>query len=537
MRWIFLAPFVVLSGFCLSTKIGHAQLGVTYGDAVNLGGGCYQLTDSSTEQRGAVWYFGTVDVSQSWEMTANVFMGSSNSGADGLVFVLRDPISSTLGASGSRLGYGGAGSYEAIQPSLGVEIDTYMAYFTGDPWFDHIAILSNGVVDHNALETLSLPVPAMADSSNIETGEEFELRISYCVSSQQMTVFWDDQERLSQVVDLEYIGTNVVKWGFTASTGGLSNQHRVCDAQFVELEVGDGCECLDSNMNEICDDLEGCLDAAACNFDPAAEAENGTCDYSCCPGPGCCSDGMYWDYDLQVCQVIETCEDDLDGDGVVGVNDLMQLLSSFGTNCPLVEPAEWTCGDPVSYHGYDYETVLIGEQCWFAENLRTELYQNGDSIPGGLSDEEWVSVNTGASAVYEDDSSNLEIFGSLYNWYATSDQRNLCPNEWHVPSLQECELLVEYLGEQSTAASMMKSTEFETPPWDGLNNSGFSAVPGGQRMESWGYFNIGSNGEHWTSSSPGPSMGYDMRLYTESDVVQFTSSDTHIGNSVRCIKD
>ena len=27
---------------------------------------------------------------------------------------------------------------------------------------------------------------------------------------------------------------------------------------------------------------------------------------------------------------LEICEDDLDGDGVIGVNDLMQLLSSFG---------------------------------------------------------------------------------------------------------------------------------------------------------------------------------------------------------------
>ena len=277
----------------------------------------------------------------------------------------------------------------------------------------------------------------------------------------------------------------------------------------------------------------GCTNPSACNFNVDATQDDGSCDFFTC----LCLDGTIWSEELAGCIPTDTCEDDLDGDGAVGVNDLMQLLSSFGTNCPLVEPAEWTCGDPVSYHGYDYETVLIGEQCWFAENLRTELYQNGDSIPGGLSDEEWVSVNTGASAVYEDDSSNLEIFGSLYNWYATSDQRNLCPNEWHVPSLQECELLVEYLGEQSTAASMMKSTEFETPPWDGLNNSGFSAVPGGQRLESWGYFNIGICGEHWTSSSPGPSTGYDMRLYTESDDVQFTSGDRHIGNSVRCIKD
>ena len=38
------------------------------------------------------------------------------------------------------------------------------------------------------------------------------------------------------------------------------------------------------------------------------------------------------------------------------------------------------CNEPVSYRGYDYATVLIGGQCWFAENLRSENYENGDSI-------------------------------------------------------------------------------------------------------------------------------------------------------------
>ena len=49
------------------------------------------------------------------------------------------------------------------------------------------------------------------------------------------------------------------------------------------------------------------------------------------------------------------------------------------------ECAALLCGDPVSYQGYDYATVLIGEQCWFAENL-DENYENGDAIPAELSD-------------------------------------------------------------------------------------------------------------------------------------------------------
>ncbi len=123
------------------------------------------------------------------------------------------------------------------------------------------------------------------------------------------------------------------------------------------------------------------METDACNYNALAECEGEACDYTCCPGPGCCSAGMYWDYDLEQCLNYETCQEDLDGDGVIGINDLMELLSSFGTMCEEPETGEFTCGDPMNYHGYDYATVQIGDQCWFAENLRTEHYANGDAIP------------------------------------------------------------------------------------------------------------------------------------------------------------
>ncbi len=75
------------------------------------------------------------------------------------------------------------------------------------------------------------------------------------------------------------------------------------------------------------------METDACNYNALAECEGEACDYTCCPGPGCCSAGMYWDYDLEQCLNYETCQEDLDGDGVIGINDLMELLSSFGTMC------------------------------------------------------------------------------------------------------------------------------------------------------------------------------------------------------------
>ena len=90
-----------------------------------------------------------------------------------------------------------------------------------------------------------------------------------------------------------------------------------------------------------------------------------------------CGAGTYWDEESQACLTTVTCAEDLNTDGIVGIADLLQLLSMFGTPCDEVETSEFSCGDPMNYHGYDYATVQIGEQCWFAENLRTECTAMG----------------------------------------------------------------------------------------------------------------------------------------------------------------
>ena len=119
-------------------------------------------------------------------------------------------------------------------------------------------------------------------------------------------------------------------------------------------------------------------------------------------------------------------------------------LSSYGLGC-----AEWQCGDPMSYSGYDYSTIAFEGACWFAENLRTLAYSNGEDIPSNLTDSQWNYADYGAATVYgEDDGCNnyssdidscdplvaLEEYGRLYNWYAVNDDRGLCPVGWHVPS-------------------------------------------------------------------------------------------------------
>ena len=91
-------------------------------------------------------------------------------------------------------------------------------------------------------------------------------------------------------------------------------------------------------------------------------------------------------------------EYDGNGDGSVGSGDLLGLLTEFGAEC--TPETAFTCGDPVSYQSYDYATVQIFEQCWFAENLRAENYRNGDELSTNLDNSQWGSSTIGAVAVY-----------------------------------------------------------------------------------------------------------------------------------------
>lgn len=102
---------------------------------------------------------------------------------------------------------------------------------------------------------------------------------------------------------------------------------------------------------------------------------------------------------------------DGNGDGAVDALDLLGLLSEYSDTC---EPV-FACGDSVLFDGYSYETVPIGDQCWFKENLRTEHYANGDAIPGDLSIADWAATESGAQAILLEDLDHLAIYGRLYN--------------------------------------------------------------------------------------------------------------------------
>ena len=312
---------------------------------------------------------------------------------------------------------------------------------------------------------------------------------------------------------------------------GIAEGFCDCDGNVLDALGICGGDCLtDQNSNGICD---------------IEELEAGSC------GPEVCGPGTVWDEDTQAC--IVAYPSDSNFDGCVQLNDLLDLLTAYGL-CQVVQ-APFSCGEPVSYQGYDYATVSIGEQCWFAENLRCENYENGDAIPAGLGDSEWSSTTSGAVAVYGenevcdhlspdidacDPSQSLSEYGRLYNWYSVDDTRGLCPSGWHVPTDGDWTGIADFLGGESVAGGQMKSDYGWYDGGNGTNSTGFSGLPGGLRNPNENFalaFSFAGADGYWWSSTPSVSTAYARLLFPYEDYVDRNDYDRHSGFSVRCIKD
>jgi len=192
--------------------------------------------------------------------------------------------------------------------------------------------------------------------------------------------------------------------------------------------------------------------------------------------------------------------------------------------------------------GNVYHTVKIGSQVWMVENLRSFHFRNGDPIP--TTSPATLDYSGETDPVYQwaynGDEVLAEEYGRLYTWYAVTDSRGICPKGWHVPADSEWETLLNTLGGIDEAAA--KLIEAGTDHWpadntDATNESGFTALPGGNRPPMLVFFNIDLNGSYWTSSPLNDNIAYYYFFAANSAHVSRASYHKNFGYSVRCIKD
>ena len=186
-----------------------------------------------------------------------------------------------------------------------------------------------------------------------------------------------------------------------------------------------------------------------------------------------------------------------------------------------------------SRDGQTYQTVTLGDQTWFAQNLNYETDNNS-----------WC---------YDDDPENCETFGRLYDWEAAM---TACPDGWHLASDEEWIALVKYLDpgsdpnalpESDIAGGMLKATgtmEEGTGPWKSpnagaTNSSGFSAEGGGARYEDGTFILLGMHVIYWTSTEyDANNVWFRILDYGVADIYRDnTNINKGMGLSARCVMD
>ncbi len=226
----------------------------------------------------------------------------------------------------------------------------------------------------------------------------------------------------------------------------------------------------------------------------------------------------------------------------------IQGCSDDTTGPDFDEDGDFILGDGVTdIDGNEYVTVIIGEQEWMAENLRTTKFNNGDQITNVTDNSQWADISTPAWAHYDNDSQYENPFGLLYNGYVIDGSRNVCPEGWIVPSDDDWNILIGYLDpsfdpdsqgtQSSTAGGKMKSTG--TEHWEfnneATNESGFTGLPGGFRNQGGVFSNLGERGQWWASADSNTSFAY-TRILQSANSVSRTPYSKKFGLSIRCLK-
>jgi len=192
-----------------------------------------------------------------------------------------------------------------------------------------------------------------------------------------------------------------------------------------------------------------------------------------------------------------------------------------------------------------YESVRIGNQEWMTINLDVDKFRNGDLIPHIESDKEWEKAEYNSQPAwcyYDNNPEKGKKYGKLYNWFAVNDPRGLAPLGWYIPTDEEWNCLVEFLGKD--ACYKMKSVhgwpaledeDGKIQNWNGDNSSGFNALPGA-RFLSGGIYEDNMCTFFWSVTEDDTKLARGRCLTDNYKIVDSDVFFKDNGLSVRCIK-
>ena len=166
--------------------------------------------------------------------------------------------------------------------------------------------------------------------------------------------------------------------------------------------------------------------------------------------------------------------------------------------------------------GTSYKLTTIGSQTWFAENMN---YQ-GKDVTGYC---------------HSDKPENCDKYGKLYDWDAA---KKACPTGTHLPTIEELQELMDFVGKDSSAVVLMADTGWTRDDgYVGIDKYGFAMLPGSFKGgRSYGS-TLGWSGQMWTASD---SAGLVYAVYFGWNLPYISIGVYDLadgwGMSVRCLK-
>jgi uncharacterized protein (TIGR02145 family) len=208
-----------------------------------------------------------------------------------------------------------------------------------------------------------------------------------------------------------------------------------------------------------------------------------------------------------------------------------KTLITIGSTSPILFNPDVTYGTVSDIDGNIYKTVTIGTQTWMAENLKTaHLNDSTRAYPN------WYEYNN----IYK------EIYGGYYTFKNIVETGKLCPSGWHIPTKDEFQVMIDYLGGEAIAGGKLKesgTTHWSSPNTGATNESGFTALPGG--MLSWGgpfdpmnikWAGLNYGGSFWATTTY-QGLWVFVISYNSSMITNLGTYYDEEKMSVRCIKD
>jgi uncharacterized protein (TIGR02145 family) len=213
--------------------------------------------------------------------------------------------------------------------------------------------------------------------------------------------------------------------------------------------------------------------------------------------------------------------------------------NSMGTSYGNEIPFKTYTGTVTDYDNNVYGTVTIGTQIWMVANLKTTKYNDGTSIPLVTNGASWIALSTPGYCWYNNDITNKETYGAMYNYYvvdpAINGGKNVCPVGWHVPTDDQWNSISLATG----AADKLKESgtaHWISPNTGATNETGFTALPAGNRGSNGEFDGIGSSVSFWTSNEYEINSAWDRFISSSNSDVHRQYYGKRNGISIRCLK-